>query len=218
MIIAIDGPAGSGKSTTAKSVATHLGIMHLDTGAMYRVITLAGLQKKIPSTDLTNLAALVAETTISFTGSPPHMQVFMNGLDVSRDIRSDEVTKYVSDYCAPMVVRDALVAQQRALASTASYVCEGRDMGTVVFPAADFKFFLVASVEARAARRQQDFLKLGVQKSIAELITDINDRDHKDSSRKNSPLKKADDAIEIDTTNRTIEQQVQFILDTVRSK
>lgn len=219
MIIAIDGPAGSGKSTTAKLVAARLGIVHLDTGAMYRVITLACLRKSISADDEAGLAQIVKDTQISFSGAPPHMQVYMNGEDVSREIRSDAVTKNVSDYCAPAVVRTALVAQQRLIGVKQSVVCEGRDIGTVVFLQAEFKFFMVASVAARAQRRQKDFDRLGQKKTQEELIADITERDRKDSTRANSPLCKADDAIEVDTTDLTIEQQVSFIIDTVeRSK
>ena len=157
MIIAIDGPAGSGKSTTAKLVAQRLGIIHLDTGAMYRAITLKALREKIPASDTAALGALVRRTTLSFSGIPPEMKVWMDGEDVSMAIRNDEVTKNVSDYCVPKAVREALVEQQRAMGRAGSAVCEGRDIGTVVFPNAELKFFMVCSVTERARRRQKDF-------------------------------------------------------------
>jgi CMP/dCMP kinase len=212
MIITIDGPAGSGKSTTAKIVAQRLKITHLDTGAMYRVITLKGLREGVRADNLAGLGKLVQRTKISFTGAPPEMKVWMDGEDVSAAIRGDEVTKNVSDYCAPTVVREAMVRQQRELAKSGSAVAEGRDMGTVVFPNAEYKFFMVASVEERAKRRQKDFLKLGVTKSVSELMREIEARDHKDSTRANSPLCKAADAEEIDTTNMSIEEQVEYIV------
>lgn len=212
MIIAIDGPAGSGKSSTAKEVARRLGFVHLDTGAMYRAITLKSLRNSISHTDLAGLGNLLLQTQISFTGTVPEMHVWMDGEDVSEAIRGSEVTANVSDYCAPLVVREALVAQQRNIGSSCDCVCEGRDIGTVVFPDAELKFFMIASPLERARRRQKDFEQLGIAKSIDELVIDLTQRDHKDSTRANSPLCKADDAVEIDTTNMSFEEQVQYIL------
>ncbi|MBD3393402.1 MAG: (d)CMP kinase [Chitinivibrionales bacterium] len=218
MIIAIDGPAGSGKSTTAKLAAQRLGVVHLDTGAMYRAITLKSLREGIRADDTLSLEKLVARTKIAFSGSPPGMRVWMDGEDITDAVRSDEVTKHVSDYCAPRVVRRAMVGQQRALARATDVVCEGRDIGTVVFPDADLKFFIVASVEERARRRQKDFEKMGVRKGLEELCDEIAERDRKDSTRRNSPLRKADDAEEIDTTEMTIEEQVGHIVDRARAR
>ena len=212
MIIAIDGPAGSGKSSTVKAVAARLGITYLDTGAMYRVITLKCLRLGIKASNDVGLAKVVQSTKIRFQGVPPSMQVFMDGEDVTEAVRSDSVTKQVSDYCTPTVVRTALVGQQRRIAAGQSVVCEGRDIGTVVFPEADIKLFMTASVEERANRRQKDFAKMGVTKSIDELVEEISIRDHKDSTRKNSPLCKADDAEEFDTTDVTLEEQVDYIV------
>jgi CMP/dCMP kinase len=216
MVIAIDGPAGSGKSSTAKKVAAALGIVHLDTGAMYRAITLKCLEEKIPHTDHAKLGRLLARTELKFTGAPPDTAIWMDGRNVTTAVRGDEVTKNVSDYCAPMVVRDALVDQQRTIGDAGDCVCEGRDIGTVVFPRAELKIFMVASVEERARRRMLDFEKLGIAKSIVDLCREIEERDHKDSTRVNSPLKKADDALELDTTRLTIEQQVAFIVERAR--
>ena len=137
MIIAIDGPAGSGKSSTAKTVAQKLGFMHLDTGAMYRVITLKALRDGLSATDDTALENCVKDTKIEFVGIVPQVKVFMDGEDVSDEIRGSEVTARVSEYCAPKVVRDELVEQQRRVASITDTVCEGRDMGKVVFTKAD---------------------------------------------------------------------------------
>ncbi|NLP01390.1 MAG: (d)CMP kinase [Fibrobacter sp.] len=213
MIIAIDGPAGSGKSTTAKIVASRLGITYLDTGAMYRVITLKALRAGIPATDEPALARLTADTVISFSGKLPDTRVFMDGEDVTDAIRGSDVTSNVSDYCAPKVVREALVEQQRRIAEGNSVVCEGRDIGTVVFPNADLKFFMTASVVERAKRRQKDFEKLGISKSVDELVEEITLRDKKDSTRANSPLCKADDALEIDTTSMSLEEQAELIIE-----
>ncbi len=212
MIIAIDGPAGSGKSSTAKQVAKRLGIIHLDTGAMYRAVTLFCLRKGIDFRDETGMAKAVSEIQISFTGSPPDTRTWLNGEDVSDAIRSDEVTKNVSDYCAVGVVREALVDQQRAIAKTGNLVCEGRDMTTVVFPSAEIKIFMTASVEERAKRRKLDFEKLGVSKTVEELAAEIAERDRKDSSRSNSPLRQTDDATLLDTTGMTLEEQIEAIV------
>jgi cytidylate kinase len=212
MIIAIDGPAGSGKSSTAKAVARNLKITYLDTGAMYRVITLAALRKSIPVSEENALAELVAETVISFTGIPPDTRVWMNGEDVSEEIRGEAVTARVSDYCAPEVVRTALVGQQRRLALGHSLVCEGRDIGTVVFPDADLKVFMTASVKERALRRQKDFQAMGIEKYVEELEKELAERDRKDSTRENSPLMKANDAVELDTTGMTLNEQVAWIV------
>jgi cytidylate kinase len=213
MIIAIDGPAGSGKSSTAKLVAARLGFLHLDTGAMYRAITLKCLRKGLDWHDDAGIADMLKTTDITFTGAPPSMKVWMDGEDVSTAVRGDEVTKNVSDYCRVPVVRNVLVDLQRKIGNTSNTVCEGRDIGTVVFSKAELKFFMVASVEERAKRLQKDFEKIGVTKSIGELVTDIEARDHKDSTRDQSPLVKAHDAIELDTTNMSLDEQVQFIVD-----
>lgn len=212
MIIAIDGPAGSGKSSTARAVAERLGFTLLDTGAMYRAVTLKCLRKGIPPADHPALGKIAAETDIRFEESASGQIVLMDGEDVTGAIRSDEVTKNVSDYCAPSEVRRELVKQQRAIAAAGSVVCEGRDIGTVVFPDADVKFFMIASVEERARRRQKDFTALGVEKSVEELVREISARDRKDSTRDNSPLSKAKDAMEIDTTGMTLDEQVEHIV------
>jgi CMP/dCMP kinase len=216
MIIAIDGPAGSGKSSTARLVAQNLDILHLDTGAMYRAITLKCLQAKIALTDEKGIDDVMKNTSISFKGSPPHTQVWMDGENVSRAIRGDEVTKNVSDYCAVPIVREKLVDMQRDIAKGQSVVCEGRDIGTVVFPKAELKFFMTASIEERAKRRMSDFKRMGVVKSKTELIAEIAERDRKDSTRKLSPLLKANDAREIDTTAMTLEEQVQLMVDAAK--
>jgi len=212
MIVAIDGPAGSGKSSTAKAAAARLGMTYLDTGAMYRAVTLKAMRLNIPYTDDAALENILKETVITFDGAPPDVRIIMDGEDVSAAVRSDEVTKNVSDYCARDCVRKALVEQQRRIAEGQSVVCEGRDIGTVVFPNAEVKIFMSASVEERARRRQRDFAAMGVEKPIGELIADIEARDRKDSTRANSPLVKADGAIEMDTTGMTLEDQIAFIV------
>lgn len=218
MVIAIDGPAGSGKSSTARLVAQKLGVLHLDTGAMYRAVTLKCLRKGIAFTDTEALAECVKQTHIEFRGALPALQVWMDGKEVTEVIRSDEITRHVSDYCRPMAVREELVKQQRRIAASATVVCEGRDIGTVVFPDAAVKIYMIASVEERARRRQKDFEAIGEYKGITDLIQEIEARDTKDSTRENSPLRKADDALELDTTNMTLEEQVAFIVEQARAK
>jgi len=213
MIIAIDGPAGSGKSSTAALVAINLGILHLDTGAMYRAITLKCLRTGIGCSDLRAIDRVMKSTTLSFTGSPPKMRLWMDNEDVSEAIRSDAVTKNVSDYCAIAIVREELVGLQRKIAKGQSVVCEGRDIGTVVFPHAELKFFMVASIEERARRRQKDFERIGVKKDFHELEAEIAQRDLKDSTRSNSPLTKALDAEELDTTDMSLDEQVRYIVE-----
>lgn len=216
MVIAIDGPAGSGKSSTAKEVARRLGFVHLDTGAMYRAVTLKCLRTGVHFEDIAALSELMKQTDISFTGTPPEVRVWLDGEDVSEAIRSDEVTRNVSDYCKPDIVRRELVAQQREIGRSQSVVTEGRDVTTVVFPDAELKFFMVATVEERARRRMKDFEQLGIKKSIDELVEEIRERDHKDSTRDHSPLRKADDAEEIDTTSMNFEEQVSYIVQQAR--
>ena len=216
MIIAIDGPAGSGKSSTAKAVAQKLGFQHIDTGAMYRVITLKALREGVDFRDDAKMGDLTRNTKIEFDGVIPNVRVFMDGEDVSQEIRNDVVTKNVSDYCAVKIVRELLVEQQRNIAKTGNWVAEGRDMGSVVFTNAELKIFMIANVETRAKRRQKDFEKLGEQKSIEELIADIEARDKKDSSRENSPLVKPADAIEIDTSDLSFDEQVEKIIELAR--
>jgi CMP/dCMP kinase len=218
MIIAIDGPAGSGKSSTARRVAKALNALHLDTGAMYRAITLKCLRRGILVTNEKAIGEMMAATSISFTGSPPDTRVWLDGEDVSAAIRSDDVTKFVSDYCAIPLVRRDLVKLQRSIPAGKNVVCEGRDIGTVVFPDADLKFFMVASIEARARRRLLDFEKIDIKKDLNELIVEITERDKKDSTRALSPLRRAPDAEQMDTTNMTLDAQVQYIVEKARKK
>ena len=212
MIIAIDGPAGSGKSSTAKAVAARLGITYLDTGAMYRAITLRCLREGIGAGEAEALEKTVDSARIRFESKAGTQRIFLDDEDVTEAIRGDAVTRRVSDYCAPAVVRRRLIEEQRMIARGRSLVCEGRDIGTAVFPDAELKFFMVATPEERARRRRKDFQALGVIKSTAELIAELAERDRKDSTRENSPLRKAREAEEIDTTAMTLGGQVDYIV------
>jgi len=215
-IIALDGPAGSGKSTTAKMLAARLGYIYLDTGAMYRALTYFALQNKISTSDGHKLAAVAGKVPIEFETHEDVNKVFINGIDVTEEIRSPEVTRHVSEVSAHKAVREAMVAKQRALGKKGSIVAEGRDTTTVVFRQADVKIYLSASVEERARRRLLDLTKMGVSTTLEEQQDDIIRRDSHDSGRKHSPLKKAPDAFTVDTTDMTIEGQVDFIISLIR--
>ena len=208
MIIAIDGPAATGKSTTAKALAQRLAFTYLDTGAMYRAVTLLTLRKKIKISENFDLISLLEQFDLKIEQHENKILVILNGEDVSDEIRRLDVTENVSEVSALSMVRKTLVKIQRKVANDQNCVVEGRDIGTVVFPNAEVKFYVVADYDVRAKRRLLDFKRLGEEKSIDNLIEEIKNRDKYDSERKDSPLLKANDAIEVDTTNMTIEQQV----------
>ena len=217
MIVAIDGPAAAGKSTSAKKVARELGFTHLDTGAMYRCVTLSVLRDQITLDNESALSQLLNELDIRLEKLNEDFVFYLNGEDVSDEIRKAEVTSYVSTVSAVSQVRNALVRVQRNIAKNQDCVVEGRDIGTIVFPDAKFKFFLVADDFVRARRRQLDLVAIGEEKSIAVLVEEIRQRDFLDSERSNSPLRKADDAIEIDTSKMTFDEQVSFMVNKVKN-
>ncbi|MDP6836200.1 MAG: (d)CMP kinase [Candidatus Marinimicrobia bacterium] len=216
MVIAIDGPAASGKSTTAQGVAKKLGFIYLDTGAMYRAVTLAVLEAGLDSSDMVGIESLLREISLSFDLEDSSTRILLNARDVSEQIRGLEVTRNVSAVSALPVVREKMVEIQRQIGSSQDSVVEGRDIGTVVFPGAKFKFFITADYETRAARRQQDLEQLGIHRAIREIVEDLKKRDLKDSRREHSPLTKAEDAIEIDTTTLTIQEQIDTIVGSVK--
>lgn len=214
MIIAIDGPAGSGKSTIAKELAKKLGILYVDSGAMFRAITYSLIQNSI---ELTNAAVLEHLHTISITleiqnGS---QETFLNGTNVSVEIRTKEVTSLVSLVSALPSVREWILVQQRIFAENNDLIMDGRDIGTVVFPNATYKFFLTASLEERAKRRTVEMNQKGLDVQMEMIQQEIEKRDALDSSRSLAPLQKASDAIEIDTTSLSIEEVSAIILSTV---
>ena len=211
MQVAIDGPASSGKSTISKLIAKENHFLYLDTGAMYRVVTLAVLKNQISLDDHRAIEQLVQTIEIGFSMQDGKQSVFMNGEDVTDEIRSVEVTRNVSAVSALKEVRTRLVHLQREIAENHSIIMDGRDIGTVVLPQAEIKIFLVASVEERAKRRFIENQEKGIEMSYEELVEDIRRRDHIDSTRKESPLKKAEDAIEIDTTTMTIDDVVKTV-------
>ncbi|HUX60240.1 MAG TPA: (d)CMP kinase [Ignavibacteriaceae bacterium] len=215
-IIAIDGPAGSGKSTSAKLVAQKLGYLYIDTGAMYRAITLLAIEKNVLN-NADDVIELANTSKIDLKYSEGITQVLINERDVTEDIRSKEVNKFVSPISKIKGVREALVKKQRILAlNNDGIVMEGRDIGTVVFPDADVKIFLTAAISERAERRVKEYDAKGINVSIEEIQSNLENRDKIDSSRETSPLIKADDAYEVDTSKVTVEQQVEMILEKVR--
>ena len=218
MIIAIDGPAASGKSTTARLAAQRLGFTYLDTGAMYRTVTLALLQKNISFLNIPEVENAISKMDIQLSSKNGNTEVILNGIDVSNAIRTGDVTGNVSTVSAIPIVRKSMVKLQRQIGEQSDCVVEGRDIGTVVFPNAKWKFFIVADTQTRAIRRQKDLAKIGEHRSIEDLEKEIELRDMKDSTRDHSPLRKAKDAIHLDTSSLTIDEQVSFIIQTINPK
>tara|TARA_B100000427_G_C15463394_1_gene575125 strand:+ start:298 stop:966 length:669 start_codon:yes stop_codon:yes gene_type:complete len=213
MIIAIDGPSASGKTTTAKGIAEKLGILHIDTGAMYRAVTLGFQNENILPDENVRINHFLIKMEISFENGN---KIHLNGKDVSKEIRKDNISSKVSNVSAIKDVRKRMVDLQRNIAENDDCVLEGRDIGTVVFPNADFKFFINADLEVRAKRRFLELEKMGENISLDRLILDIKRRDDLDSSRKLSPLKKAKDAIVINTSYLTIYEQIDKIIDIIK--
>jgi len=214
VIIAIDGPAASGKSTVAKAVARRLGVRHLDTGAMYRAVTWLALERGVSTGDAEALARIAEENPVSFeylSDGPIADVVRIAGHDVTTAVRTPDVDADVSAVSAVSAVREALVARQRELADARDVVAEGRDIGTVVFPLAEVKVFLTASAQERARRRRIDLAGQGVEVDEAEVQARLERRDAYDSSREVSPLAAAGDATLLDTTGLTVEQVVDAI-------
>lgn len=210
--IAIDGPASSGKSTVAKILAKELGYTYLDTGAMYRVVTLLTLEAGLTENQLPEILNLIDHNPISFGQAPDGSQtVFVGQRDVTLAIRQNDVTNNVSWVSAFAEVREKLVAEQQRIARDGGIIMDGRDIGTVVLPDAELKIFLVASVEERAERRYKENLAKGIPADLEVLKKEIAERDYKDSTREASPLKPADDAVHFDTTGVSIEGVVEFI-------
>lgn len=215
IIIAIDGPAASGKSTTAKLVADRLGYLHIDTGAMYRAMALKVLRSSISPTDSASIARLASSTSVRLVHNAEDsrkLRIELDGHEVSDEIRLPEITNIVSPVSTVQEVRALMVKEQRAMGNKGGIVLEGRDIGTVVFPNADLKIFMKADTHERAQRRKRELEAKGVAVQLEQLEHEIIERDMIDSHRDVSPLRKADDAVEVDTTNLTIEQQVELIV------
>lgn len=206
LIIAIDGPSGAGKSTLSKLLAQRLGYVHLDTGAMYRCVALAAMKEGITPAEHQRLGELAQRLKIEFVPSAGTELVYLDGQDVSRAIRTPEVSLLTSKVSAAPEVRNALVVLQRNLGQTGGVVLEGRDIGTVVFPQAQVKFFLLATAEERGRRRYNELIAKGSDVSLEQTIAEVIARDAADSEREHAPLLQADDAVVIDSTDQSIDE------------
>lgn len=213
MIIAIDGPAGAGKSTVARLVAKRLGYLYLDTGAMYRALTLKVLDQGVDVKDCERIIKLAASSAIGLiNNSDGTLNVILDGVDVSLAIRQLRITKSVSDIAKIREVREIMLKNQRELGSQGNAVLDGRDIGTVVFPDAEKKFYLDANLKERVNRRHKELKGLGQNITVESVDLDLSNRDKIDSSREFAPLKKADDAMYVDTTFLTIKEVVNKLL------
>lgn len=215
--IAIDGPAGSGKSTLAKMVAERLGFTYLDTGAMYRAITYLAIQNGIvDDEDAVNKFVLDLDVTLKFEDGVT--RVFVNGKELTDYIRTPEVNSNVSEIARMPAVRKELVRMQKNIGKVGNLVAEGRDTTTVVFPDADLKIYLIATVDVRAERRHKEFLGKGVTIDIEEVKSNLRKRDEIDSGRKVSPLKKAENAIEVDTSALSVDEEFEILIENIKKK
>ena len=222
IIIAIDGYSSTGKSTTAKAVAKALGYVYIDTGAMYRAVTYLALEKGYVSTSGIEVKSLMKDlrkSEIKFVYNPElgFSEIYLDGKNIENEIRGIEIANWVSEVAKQSEVRTYLVDLQRKMGKDKGIVMDGRDIGTTVFPEAELKIFMTASEQVRAERRYRELQAKGDNASFEEVLANIQHRDHIDTTRKESPLRKADDAIVIDNTNLTIEEQVQKILAMVKS-
>lgn len=220
MIIAIDGPAGSGKSSTAKLVGSKMNFLYIDTGAMYRAMALKAFLSEISYDDRENILKILPDTEIvqDIDINTGETRTFLDNNDVSFNIRTPEISKGVTSVCEIDEVRSKLVELQREMGRKGNVILDGRDIGTVVFPDADLKFFMVADVNVRSKRRLKELEEKGIESTFEEVKQDIERRDMRDSSRSNSPLKPASDSILIDTTKMTIEEQSEFIIGMIKER
>ncbi len=210
--IAMDGPAGSGKSTVARRVAEKLGLLYLDSGAMYRAVTVLAIQHEL-QTNIVKLIELVKACEIRFDDNGK--KIYLNSVDVSEQIRTPEVNRLVADIAKVPEIRTEIVRHQQKIGAGGGIVAEGRDLTTVVFPDADFKIYLDASVQERAKRRFAELQSQNIDTTLASVEDEIRSRDEKDTSREHSPLRAAEDALHVDTTGRSIDEVVDFIVDLV---
>ncbi len=219
VVVAIDGPAGTGKSSVARGLARALGARHLDTGAMYRMVTLAVLRAGVDPTDAEAVASVASNVQLSVSYDPDAVSCYLGGEEVTSEIRGDEVTRAVSAVSSVPAVRARLVGLQRAMAEgPGSVVVEGRDIGTVVLPEAPVKIFLTASAETRARRRNDQNVASGLSDDYEGVLADVRRRDHLDSTRPVSPLRAATDAVVVDTGDMTEAQVVAHVLELVKQQ
>lgn len=217
IVIAIDGPAGSGKSTLAKSVARELGFTYLDTGAMYRAITYTALKNNVDS-NVTEIINLTKNINLELKFEDGINKIFVDGDDITLKIRTLEVSSKVSEVSKIKEVREQLVSLQQKIGSQINIVVEGRDTTTIVFPNAALKIFLIATIEERAKRRFEELKESNFDGTYEEVLKNLKERDQLDTEREISPLVKADDAIELDTTSLSIEEEIKFIIDIAKEK
>jgi CMP/dCMP kinase len=220
MIIAIDGPSGAGKSTLGKKLAKELGLLYLDTGAMYRAVAVAALNKDVDFVDHEGLTQIANDARIELVGEPDFLHIFLDGVDITSEIRTLEVAQAASIVSTISGVRRVMVDHQRQIGNSAANGCvlEGRDIGSVVFPNANFKFFLTAKPEARARRRYEEDKSKGLTSTYEQTLAEINQRDQRDVSRTDSPLVIADDAIVIDTSELDLREVFEQMIAVVREK
>jgi cytidylate kinase len=218
LIIAIDGPSGAGKSTLGRLIARELNLLYIDTGAMYRAAALAVMESGVRLSDRAEIARVVDRAQINLAGDPDSLQVMLDGRDISDEIRTEEVSHAASVISVVPEVRRALVRRQRELGSHGSVVLDGRDIGTVVFPNADIKFFLTAAPEERATRRYEEDRLRERDVTFEETLADINTRDQRDSTREDSPLAIAEDAVVIDSTELSIRDVFERMMEVIRER
>jgi cytidylate kinase len=216
--IAIDGPAGAGKSTIAKQVARRENLIYIDTGAMYRAMSLLMLQNGIPLNDAEKIGQECSRAQIDISYENGEQAVFLNGENVDAFLREERVGNAASAVSAVPRVRERLVQLQRELAESADVVMDGRDIGTVVLPDADLKIFLTASSRVRAERRYRELQEKGIEADLKTIQRDIEERDHRDMTRETSPLRQAEDAVVIDSSMMTVDEVIQIILDLIQSR
>jgi len=216
MIIAIDGPSGAGKSTLSDALAERLGFLHIDTGAMYRAIGVYVNENGVDTTDAESVIKLLPSLSVSLDFDKNGQHVFINGRDVTTDIRKPEVSMFASNVSKIPEVRTYLVAEQRRIAREMNILMDGRDIGTVVFPDADLKIFLTASSETRALRRYREQCEKGFCVSYEDVLADVIRRDEQDTNRAVAPLRPAEDAITVDTSNLTFEESLEKLLSLVK--
>ena len=217
-VITIDGPSGAGKGTIAQNVATALGFHILDSGSLYRLTALASLSANLELSDEPGIAEIALKLAVVFKPTASGLQILLSGEDVSEAIRKEEIGMRASKVAAIPAVRDALLARQRGFLEAPGLVADGRDMGTTIFPDAPLKVFMTASAEERAERRFKQLKAKGISANIAALVNDLTLRDEQDANRAVSPLKPAKDAVQIDTTEMSINEVTQMVLDLAKQR
>ena len=218
LIVAIDGPSGAGKSTVARRLARELGYLYMDTGAMYRAVALNVLESEIDPSDAKELRKILEDIRVKLIEKDNGLRLLLNGRDVTEEIRTPEMSQMASKISELQAVRERMVGIQRDMASQGGLVAEGRDIGTVVFPRAEVKIYLDASEPERARRRSQELLARGKQVTLEETLREMNERDRRDQKRTLSPLRKAEDAMVIDSTSLGVDAVVDRIVNEIKNK